>query len=909
MIFIFNFGILSGCKRLPPPPDEEIPKVENLSLGEYVDKLSADEFTTSGLKGNYGLTDAENVGVNKSDFEKEIYPSLKDTEITALGGTILEWETFAEGSQSNYHQMLAMFNRAKELMSEKVDKPVKIKLPEGPIEIESEYSSSDSFTYMLNGFKKLYIEGDNTKILIKIKGIEFRGFLHFENCVDIRINNIILDYVIPSIFTGQIKSYDETEKTVTVQIFPEFNELISRIATFNQTNVDRMLFSYIEFDSITNAVKEGGNYGTGAGKYIKSYTITGNNNDGFQMTIKLDSFSNNPVIGDLTACAFTEYGYNGLTFISSQDIFVENFTVYTAPGVGVHAVDSTNLYFNRFKLQLKPNSKRLMTSTADGLHFDANFGDMKITNSLFENTHDDALNAKSGYYYSVGSVEITSKKIVISRKTTGIVAPKIDNKMEVYDPETFELIGEFTVANCEAYGDGYVITAKESLARMGTEKWIGANIMNASASAKLVFSNNIIRNKRNRGLLVQVRGALIENNSFINVAHAAIFVHSVFDFFNEAMVPSDIVIRGNKFINGNYLFGHAGEISVFANSDLSTAPPATIKNIEISNNFFSKNGNAAISLASSSQSKILSNLFHNSARRTSNVRNETAIILSNTIDSEVKNNYIYNTLGSSTFIGLTPIGFTDMTKIQLSNNVGMDIYEEIAQPKYTEIKKVDSTAIGVDGNLSDWSGIGTDIEMLGGSFSNKPDSYYESGIDYGFKINSCKFAWSDNGWYIMFDVTDPTPSYKKPNNFWTGDCVELFISSLTTMPQLDIGQYKNIASTMQAAFVPTGVDGWTINKTVAPSRTSPNIIDKFSTWTAEIVTKTNGYIGEIYIPFDSIPGLKQIVEAEEYLAVAIVFHDLSTVDPQNYLQIGNVPHDVEGNKVKTSKMVHYKFIN
>lgn len=57
-----------------------------------------------------------------------------------------------------------------------------------------------------------------------------------------------------------------------------------------------------------------------------------------------------------------------------------------------------NFYANRFDVALKDD--RIMTATADGYHLQACLGEVKITNSIIENTHDDALNIKSGYYYS-----------------------------------------------------------------------------------------------------------------------------------------------------------------------------------------------------------------------------------------------------------------------------------------------------------------------------------------------------------------------------------------------------------------------------------------------------------------------------------------------------------------------------
>ena len=82
--------------------------------------------------------------------------------------------------------------------------------------------------------------------------------------------------------------------------------------------------------------------------------------------------------------------------------------------MGLVGLASENLTINRFNVRLKPDTDRLMTSTADGMHFGACRGTLKVTNCLIENTHDDAINVKAGHYFGVSEIDYTQKTLKLT---------------------------------------------------------------------------------------------------------------------------------------------------------------------------------------------------------------------------------------------------------------------------------------------------------------------------------------------------------------------------------------------------------------------------------------------------------------------------------------------------------------
>src|SRR5690606_24531460 len=133
----------------------------------------------------------------------------------------------------------------------------------------------------------------------------------------------------------------------------------------------------------------------------------------------------------------------------------------------------------------------------------------------------------------------------------------------------------------------------------------------------------------------------------------------------------------NKLINNGYLLLDAlrGDVSVYAiATGGKVAPPETIKNLNISNNFIANNANTAISLRGVGGDKVSieNNLFYNSSRLYSSNLTEGTIELVNVTNIEIKNNYNYYTLDSETFSGIIPGGLTKTNSITLEGNTNLN---------------------------------------------------------------------------------------------------------------------------------------------------------------------------------------------------------------------------------------------
>ena len=888
VIMSLNFACV---KRPDDPPEKEA----EFSIDETIQKLSESAYANQNLSddGFYGLSDITEVGVKQANVNDEMYP------IDKTGLTVINYSTFSSASD-DYEKLLEALNYAKNLNLQ--GKKALIEFPaNGKLTINSSLSDLTNNTYNLEGYNGLYIAGNNCTVELTYDDFSFKGFMLLNNCKDVHFNDFTIDYAIPTAVNGEITAIDKSDYTITVAIDSRFNETMERVAVNGG-----ILQSYVEFSRATKVPLENGNFCTASENFITGYTLSGNSAEGYFVKVKFGSayygsFSD-VALGGYANLAFSMYGYNAFYYNGCENVYMENVGVATCPGMGVVGVRSENIYINRLKIAVPENSGRLMTTTADGLHFGECFGEVKITNSLIEYCHDDALNIKSGYWYNLTSVNIGEKEVVISRKTSGIMQPKTGDIIEFYDAGTLEKKGDGAVVSVSGNESAYRIKLNKSLMQQNAGDWNNCVATNVSRTAKLKFSNNIVRNKRNRGLLVQVREAEISNNAFFNVGHGSISIHTSLDVFNEATIPDNVIVKNNKFINNNYLLSLAGDISVFAKAE-QLGPIGTIKNIVVENNFISRNGNAGISLYSCSDSSVKDNLIHNSGRITSGEIYECSINLTNAGNINVARNYAYRTLESESYAGIITGGLTSTDSIVLSDNKNLNYQKAEVVSATTEVQKL-VREIVIDGNLSDWEGQGTDVFMVGHSLATgqeiDPSEYAD-----GFGVKMCKIGWTDSGIYIAFAVKDNEHLFKTINNFWNGDCVELFFSTVLDMPNADMQLYRNSGDVAQIAFVPTWTKGWGI----AGVRTSDNIIANENNIVAVSKLTDDGYAGEMFMPFSVFAAAEQSIKSNEEIAIAFVFADGDRDKiGRKRVQVSNVPHFVEAWKTKTAKMPLFKFV-
>lgn len=604
--------------------------IENLKGSPYQMKMNSGE--------NLGLNDISSVGINQSRFDNETLYPIPDE------GTIYIAEDYGisfDGINNSGNLSLLLSN----IVNVKGNKIIKFK--QGTYQFGAKVD--------VVGIEDLYLVGEEGTIF------EYSGwgtYFGAKMSKNVHISDINFDMKYSPTIAGEIVQVDNNNNDyclVTLDVPEEFDltqtsyqdwDAMSDFGSYMECDFDELTQKYVPSTNknlMYNSPTSGGNRGI----LDASYKGSG------KLQIKLNKkyqFVKQPEIGTMVSFAYTMYENHGFKFTDCEQIYIENVDVYVAGGMGIRMDRGNDFYFNRFNFMNKEGSSRIMTCTADIVHACAVAGELKITNSILEGSHDDALNIKS-FYGKVSSVVPALKEIEIVQTQTEVTIPfEKGDKIDIYNPETMGFVDSYIIEELKKNGTGYIVTVDKRPDRNIVEYSVG----NDTKSTHLTLNNCLIRNKRNRGILLQVRNSEISNCTFQNVVMGAIQVLSVADQFREAIVPQNIVIKNNKFLTNK-----GRDISIFAygSKGANASIPGTIDNVLVENNYFYNGESDAIYALACGNLNILNNLFNYDNKTTNQAINLTT---SSTIN--VENNVL------QTNLNIEFINQTNITNLVEKNN-------------------------------------------------------------------------------------------------------------------------------------------------------------------------------------------------------------------------------------------------
>lgn len=577
-----------------------------------------------------GLSDASAVGVNEQEYNRILYPVPADSEFAHIYNAAEKNISPASTAAQNTNRLNALFTELKAVSGKK-----KVVFEKG------EYHFNN--TLNLRELKDVYIAGNDSDFIFD----EWLTAMEIAKCENLHINGVNYDYKYSPSVAGTVAATDETAKTITMQLYDEFD--LSDYYGYGNGKINYGNFMEYIYDSENECYYPNAN---GMLRYNSTGDRVNMISDGsYDSAKKQVTFTFNtqvagykaPAIGTVCSAAFTMYEYTTFHVTDCENYYMESCNIYASCGMAMTLESCHNSYFNNVNYCLREGTQRLMTATADCLHAIDCYGDLDVTNSLFENSHDDAVNICS-FYRNVTAVNPSGRKITLSASSSVTNYPyNVGDKIEIYDKSNLELKAQYTIT--ETDGGGMVTTV--TVDKRPSADLQGCLAGNITRVPKLKIKNCIIRNKRNRAILAQVRDSEISNCTIYNVVHGAVSLHSTMDIFSEAILPRNFVIKNNKFINNNQGYGLGGEVAVFCSGTGGTVAGA-ITGVEVTNNFFCGSSREGVSFTGTGDCSVQNNLFFDVCRQ----QHATSVSLSYASDTLIKNNFtvLSRTLGGFEFI-------------------------------------------------------------------------------------------------------------------------------------------------------------------------------------------------------------------------------------------------------------------
>ncbi|OHB60213.1 MAG: hypothetical protein A2Y12_10320 [Planctomycetes bacterium GWF2_42_9] len=250
-------------------------------------------------------------------------------------------------------------------------------------------------------------------------------------------------------------------------------------------------------------------------------------------------------------------GGAGIYFGDCERCGLEDVKIYASNSGAVIAVSCNELVFRRLEVKRRPNTNRLLSTDADGVHCQQNRVGPLIEDCLFEYIADDTLN-----------IYCTVSRILESPNTSELILSqdcrlKSGDRLQIYNPREGRVLGERIIkALDELPGQRYRVQLDKSIEGIltGANHFEADTAFNLSASGQgYVIRNNRMIGQRRHGMLLRGGNGIIENNYIKDVRGLGIVLANDPDW-PEGPIPGNIVIKNNTIVRVGDDFGYGHRV-------------------------------------------------------------------------------------------------------------------------------------------------------------------------------------------------------------------------------------------------------------------------------------------------------------------------------------------------------------
>ena len=438
-------------------------------------------------------------------------------------------------------------------------------------------------SFLFENMSNIIIEGNGSNLIFHEQMQPFT----FDNCQNIILRNINIDWEQPLIAQAQVLQVKENSIRVSINLKESPFRIEEGKLFFGTTKENQQPWkSTIEFDRdgrfVVPQTGDRGCLGRGWENYLAENILPG--------IIEIHfPFLRKPAVGNFLVMRHAERIHSGIFIQNSKNIQVENVNLYHATGLGILAQFSEDLTFDRYRAIPNKGKNRYFGGGDDGIQISNCKGLITINNCEFAGLMDDPVNVHGT---SVQVVDVMGSKQLKCRfmhhQSTGLNWGHRGDKVSFIENSVMKPLGTGEVASFKLLDDEtFLVTFKTDIPK---QLEVGDALENLTWSPDLLVSNSHFKSCRARGLLVSTPGkVVIENNIFESSGSAILIAGDANNWFESGAV-TDVLIKNNVFTElcntSSYQFCE-GIISIYPEIPvLNEQTPPFHKNIRIENNHF-----------------------------------------------------------------------------------------------------------------------------------------------------------------------------------------------------------------------------------------------------------------------------------------------------------------------------------
>jgi hypothetical protein len=386
---------------------------------------------------------------------------------------------------------------------------------------------------------KIVGEKDKTRFIIKSPR---SGFMKILNSRRISLQNLVIDYETPPFIQGEITKVEGSSFDITLApkhptpkdpiIIHDINWIKSFGIGFIHNTGDFKLkqaqTDYVSVQMIDQVNKTSWRVMT-ANSGLNNWIAPGNI---FTM-------------GPRSSNAIYAQGNEGLTF--------DHLKIYTAPSIGLALVQNKGYTFiNKLTISLPPNSTRVLSTVADGVHIQDHSGSINIENSFFQAMGDDAINT-----YALSAKVLNRNGNKLTLKGPFVREYQLGHYLQATDPRRQQFrFGPAAEATITALRQINPNTVEVTLNKSAAAVQVRDLIYNVNhAGPRLIVNNNAFASFRGM-LRFRSSQTTFKNNIIYDPRNAKIYF-GIDRGYDEGPLIGPPHLENNKILDGKLkLLGH-----------------------------------------------------------------------------------------------------------------------------------------------------------------------------------------------------------------------------------------------------------------------------------------------------------------------------------------------------------------
>jgi hypothetical protein len=442
---------------------------------------------------------------------------------------------------------------------------VRLLLHAGTYDFTSPADRPDRRKFRFADLKGLEVDGQGALLLFADRANPFS----FMRCEDLTLRNLTVDWSRPPFSQGTITSAGEDflevqvddaypmDKTVKIAAFMDFDPATRLpLANMDVFGSAIMKTELTAPQKLRLTLKKSGDPEKNAhfAKYLPAS------------------------IGHLLVLRHEVYGSHVFDLLRCRNVLLENINIYASPGMGIHASLCDTITSRHVSIRTKPESGRLMSTTADCQYYTHCMGTITIEDGYYEGMGDDGLNVTAKYREVTSVTSQTSFVMALPTKRGWAgTPPEAGEKLYFADARDLAPKGAAVVRGSRFDAESGLFTVDVDALPAGVgEKDL---VSTAKYLPKVVVRRSTFRGMRSRAMLFSTTDVLVEDCRVEGTGYPGILLKGGLRHGCEGPAPSNVTIR-------NSVFEGCGGAAIYAYTDGPDRSPLAISRLTIEGNTF-----------------------------------------------------------------------------------------------------------------------------------------------------------------------------------------------------------------------------------------------------------------------------------------------------------------------------------